>query len=219
MALNKSIKPIFHCNAKLLASGLRVKLGEISHWVSPQLPTCWYLKSFMESTPTLKFALPPTPTLKFALPPTPTPNASRWNIGGIGSPKQNSCVGHVDFMLFVSISFVLVSQLELSFQLHMSLRVLNRFSESSGHTFVETFIVVVPLCVVHLSGRRGSLYWAHFPPRSLRSSRSSSADGTCFWQPARTNRPTKTRLQSSSFHRSIETSFRQGKSRISYIGQ
>ena len=27
----------------------------------------------------------PTPILKFALPPTPTPDASQWNIGGVGS--------------------------------------------------------------------------------------------------------------------------------------
>ena len=33
------------------------------------------------------------------------PNTSRWNIGGFGDG-----VGHVDFMLFVSISFALGSQ-------------------------------------------------------------------------------------------------------------
>ena len=37
---------------------------------------------------------PPTPNLKFALAPTPNPNASQWNIGGVGS----SGVGHVHFM-------------------------------------------------------------------------------------------------------------------------
>ena len=62
--------------------------------------TCWYLK-------TLKFALPPTRNLKFAFPPTPTPNACQWNIGGVGSPGVGACVGHVHFMLFVSISFAL----------------------------------------------------------------------------------------------------------------
>ena len=63
------------------------------------IPTCWYLKK------TLKFALPPTPTLKFALPPTQTPKSNRWNIGRFGSTTQNYRVGHVDFMLFVLISF------------------------------------------------------------------------------------------------------------------
>ena len=48
--------------------------------------------------------------LKFALPPTPTPNASRWNIGGVGSPTRGAGVGHVDFLFFVSISFALGTQ-------------------------------------------------------------------------------------------------------------
>ena len=55
------------------------------------IPTCWYQKM-------LKFALPQKRTLKFALPPTPTPNANRWNIGGVGSPMQISCVDHVHFI-------------------------------------------------------------------------------------------------------------------------
>ena len=58
----------------------------------------------------VKFPLPPMRTLKFALPPTPTPKGSMWNIGGIGSPTQNSRVGHVHFMVFVLISFVLGRQ-------------------------------------------------------------------------------------------------------------
>ena len=47
----------------------------------------------------------PSGTLQFALPPTPTPNASRLNIGGVGSLMRGAGVGHVHFMLFVSISF------------------------------------------------------------------------------------------------------------------
>ena len=42
--------------------------------------------------------LEPTQTLKFALAPTPTPNASQWNIGGVGYPTQNLRVGHAHFM-------------------------------------------------------------------------------------------------------------------------
>ena len=41
--------------------------------------------------------------LKFALPPTPTPDASQWNIGGIGS----SGIGHVYFM-YISCIFHVV---------------------------------------------------------------------------------------------------------------
>ena len=32
--------------------------------------------------------LEPTRTFKFALPPTPTPDASQWNIGGVGSQHK-----------------------------------------------------------------------------------------------------------------------------------
>ena len=62
------------------------------------IPTCWYLR-------TLKFALPPTQILKCALPQTRNPNASQWNIGCVGFQAQHYCIGHVHFMLFVSISF------------------------------------------------------------------------------------------------------------------
>ena len=33
-------------------------------------------------------AKPPTPNLKFELAPTPTPDASQWNIGGVGSQSK-----------------------------------------------------------------------------------------------------------------------------------
>ena len=66
-------------------------------WVSPPTrnfalarPTCWYLK-----------------TLKFAVPPMSTRNAGEWNIVCIGSPTQYLCVGHVNFIFLVSISFAL----------------------------------------------------------------------------------------------------------------
>ena len=51
--------------------------------------------------------------------PTQNPNASQWNIGCIGFQTQNSCVGHLHFMLFVSISFALGSQHKRSFQWNM----------------------------------------------------------------------------------------------------
>ena len=71
----------------------------------------------------VKFAFPPTPNLKFALPPTQTPNTSQWNIGCVGSPKQNFRVGHVYFMLFVLISFALVTEREPSLQWSLGYRV------------------------------------------------------------------------------------------------
>ena len=49
----------------------------------------------------LKFALPLTPNLKFVLPPMPTPDASQWNIGGVGPSGVGAGVGHVHFIFFV----------------------------------------------------------------------------------------------------------------------
>ena len=46
---------------------------------------------------------------------------SRWNIGCVGSPRFGARVGHVDFMLFVSISFALGSQCERGFWWNMGL--------------------------------------------------------------------------------------------------
>ena len=46
----------------------------------------------------------------FALPPTPTPDASQWNIGGIGS----SGVGHVYFMYISCIFHVLCASFSLT---------------------------------------------------------------------------------------------------------
>ena len=49
------------------------------------------------------------------------PNASRWNIDCVRSPRIGSHVGHVDFMLFVSISFTFGSQCECSFRWNIGL--------------------------------------------------------------------------------------------------
>ena len=64
-------------------------------------------------------------TLKFALAPTPTPDASQWNIGGVGS----SGVGHVYFMyiscclcIIFRIGYVKISRRKGSFQWNMGLR-------------------------------------------------------------------------------------------------
>ena len=74
-------KPIFHCDAKPFAFGPRVGLELQRHNFALEIPTCCYLKM-----------------LKFALFPTPTPNVSRWNIGGVGCPTQDTGVGHVHFI-------------------------------------------------------------------------------------------------------------------------
>ena len=65
----------------------------------------------------------PTPILKFALLKTPTPDASQWKIGGVGPSGVGAGVGHLHFMLFMSISFASVTQRKLVFQWNMGLRV------------------------------------------------------------------------------------------------
>ena len=49
----------------------------------------------------LKLASPLTPNLKFASPQTPTPDASQWNIGGVGPSGVRAGIGHVHFIFFV----------------------------------------------------------------------------------------------------------------------
>ena len=100
---------IFHCNAKYLASGVGVGQCPRRQNVALEIPTCWYILAL--------------PSAKFASPPRPTPDASQWNIGGIGSPKQNFRVGHVHFMLFMSISFASGTQRKLVFRWNMGLSV------------------------------------------------------------------------------------------------
>ena len=63
-----------------------------------------------------KICVTPNMNAKICVTPTPTPNPSRWNIRGVWSPTRGAGVGHVHFMLFVSISFVLGTQREHYFQ-------------------------------------------------------------------------------------------------------
>ena len=67
----------------------------------------------------LNLRQPRRQTLKFALLPTPTPDASQWNIGGVGPSGVGAGVGHVHFMFFVLISFAFCSQRKPSFQWNM----------------------------------------------------------------------------------------------------
>ena len=88
-------KPIFHQNAKYLASGSGVGQCPRRQHFALGIPTCWYLKC-----ENVRY---PTPKLKFALAPTPNPDASQWNIGGVGP----SGIGHVHFM-YISCTFHVV---------------------------------------------------------------------------------------------------------------
>ena len=56
--LFRIVKPIFHCDAKPLASGPGVGLDPQRHNFGLGISTCWYLKTRKHPTPNLKFALP-----------------------------------------------------------------------------------------------------------------------------------------------------------------
>ena len=121
------------CKAYIPLQGKTPRIGG-SLWAIPpmrnfalEIPIFWYLKSLAEPTQTLKFALPPMRTLKFVLPPMQTPNASRWNIGRIGSPTQGAGVGHVHFMLLVSFLVALGTQRKCDIQWNTGLKVSKRF--------------------------------------------------------------------------------------------
>ena len=62
-----------------------------------EIPTCWYILAL----PNAKICVTPDAKPKICVTPTPTPDASQWNIGGVGSQTQISCVGHVHFFFFV----------------------------------------------------------------------------------------------------------------------
>ena len=78
----RAIKTIFHCNAKPLVLGLHVWSGPQHKQFGLPIPTCWYLKSLVN---------PKRRTMDPKL----------------GSPRVGARVGHVHFMLFMSIEITL----------------------------------------------------------------------------------------------------------------
>ena len=111
----KTLKPIFHCNANYLASGVGVGQCPRRQNFALEIPTCWYI-----------LLLPPTPipdaNPKICVTPTPTPDASQWNICGVGPSGVGAGVGHVHFMMFMSISFASGTQCKFVFMWNMGLR-------------------------------------------------------------------------------------------------
>ena len=83
-----TLKPIFHCDAKYLASGVGVGQCLRRQNFALGIPTCWSQHK----------SLFPDAKLEISLALTQSPNASQWNIGCLGSPMQKSCVGHVHVM-------------------------------------------------------------------------------------------------------------------------
>ena len=102
---NDKLKPIFHCNAKYLVLGVGV--GQCQNFAL-EIPTCWYILVL--------------PNAKICVSPDATPDASQWNIGGVGPSGVGAGIGHVHFVFFVLISFAFCSQRKPSFQWNMGLR-------------------------------------------------------------------------------------------------
>ena len=115
---NMGFKPIFHCNAKSLALGVRYghppNVGDANMLVSRK--SCG-----ANVNP------------KIFVTPNANPKICRCNIGPVGDPRQGAGVGHVNFMLFVFISFALGNQRVPSFQWNMDFIV---FPLYCGHRIV-----------------------------------------------------------------------------------
>ena len=137
--------PIFHCNAKLLILGTCVGLDPQQQYFALPIPTCWYLKSLADPTrATTDPTRVPTDPLQALTDPTQakrkqveyrsrwsprvgarvghvhymlfvsiettrephgpnaSPNASRWNVGHVGSPRIGAYIGHVDYVVCVN---------------------------------------------------------------------------------------------------------------------
>ena len=76
-------------------------------YLTQKIPTCWYLLSWVDFSRHLK----------------QNPQCESVEYRGVGSQMQISCIGHVHFMLFVSVSFALDRQSKHSFQWNMGLSV------------------------------------------------------------------------------------------------
>ena len=78
------LKPIIHCDAKYLASGVGIGQCPRRQNFALDIPTCWYIFAL----PNAKICVPPTPNLKFAFSPKPTPDTSQWNIGCVWNQRK-----------------------------------------------------------------------------------------------------------------------------------
>ena len=92
----RTLKPIFHCDAKYLASGFGVGQCPQRQNFALGIPTCWYLGA---NANTLICVLPDAKPKICVLPDAkpkrkPVEYTLRW------VPTQNSGVGHVHFMFF-----------------------------------------------------------------------------------------------------------------------
>ena len=76
----KSLKPIFHCEAKYLASGVGVGQCARCQNFALEIPTCWYILAL----PNAKICVTPDTKPKICV----IPDASQWNIGCVRSQRK-----------------------------------------------------------------------------------------------------------------------------------
>ena len=95
----RTLKPIFNCDAKYLASGVG-----IGGWQCPrrqnfalEIPTCWYILAL----PNAKICVNPDAKPKICVIPDTNPRHQSVEYRLRWVPTQNAGVGHVHFMLFV----------------------------------------------------------------------------------------------------------------------
>ena len=112
------LKPILLWDAKYLASGVGVGQCPRRQNFALEIPTCWYLGANAKC----KICVTPNTKYKICVTPDANPDASQWNIGGVGFATQDFRAGYVHFMLFMSISFASGTQRKLVFQWNMGLR-------------------------------------------------------------------------------------------------
>ena len=100
------LKPIFHCDAKYLASGVGVGQCPRRQNFALEIPTCWYILALPNAKIcVIPYAKPQRQPVEYSL---------RWVLG-VGSR-----VGHVHFIFFVSISFALGSVFPVEYGLNAS---------------------------------------------------------------------------------------------------
>ena len=105
--------PIFHCDAKTFTLGPGVGLDPQCHNFALGIPTSWYLK-------TAKICIIPTVKHKICVTPKAKPQCEPMEYRLHWVPNtQFLRISHVHFMLFVLISFALVTQREPSLQWNM----------------------------------------------------------------------------------------------------
>ena len=85
------LKPIFHCSAKLLALGTFAS-GNAKNitfaLADAKIPTCWYLLRLLTHIFSVTRRQTPDAKPKICVSPDANPDASQWNIGGVGSQRK-----------------------------------------------------------------------------------------------------------------------------------